>query len=242
MGAVTIARQLGSGGEEIAAIVARTLGARLLDQDLLVLASEGSGIPLHYLQSLDERSRGMLRRPIDLVRLVPLPPINPDLPDVIGDRYPPTGPIVARGEGLVSPAYWASEAYAALLARTMRAEAEAGEVVVVGRAGNEALSDLPGTLHVLITSSELSRVERLMRAEGLDAFDALERVRASDAERRRYVRQFYGADWLDPGRYDLVVDTDKLSHAAAADVICAAARAVSAAKSAPAGQPQAAVA
>src|SRR5919199_4414525 len=97
MPVVTIARQLGSGGEEIASRVAQRLGARLLDHDLLVRASERSGIPLSYLEDFDERGRGMLRRPIDLVRLVPLPPINPHLPDVTGDRYPPPGPGLARG-------------------------------------------------------------------------------------------------------------------------------------------------
>src|SRR5438874_12110596 len=122
MPAVTIARQLGAGGEEIAARVAQRLGARVLDHDLLVRASERSGIPIENLEDLDERGRSMWRRPIDLVRLVPLPPIDPEQPDVTGDRYPPTGPVLARGEGLVSPAYWAAEAYASLLARTMLAE------------------------------------------------------------------------------------------------------------------------
>src|SRR5438067_13686541 len=119
MAVVTIARQRGSGGAEIAAQVAQRLGARLLDQDLLVRASERSGVPIRYLEAVDERGRSMWGRPIDLVRLVPLPPINPDLPDVTGDRHPPTGPVLARGDGLVSPASWASEAYASLLARTM---------------------------------------------------------------------------------------------------------------------------
>ncbi len=235
MSVVTIARQLGSGGEEIAAAVAARLEAPLWDHELLVQASEQTGIPLHYLEDLDERGRSAWRRPIDLVRLIPLPPINPEVPDVLGDRYPPTGPLVARGSGLVSPAYWAAEAYAALLARTMRALAASGAAVLVGRAGNEALAGMPGVLHVLVVGSLRRRIERVMAAEGLDPFDALDRVKESDRNRAAYVRQFFGADWLSPLRYDLVVNTDQVELEAAADLVAQAARA----RATPAATPQA---
>jgi cytidylate kinase len=234
MPVVTIARQLGSGGEEIAAQVAQRLGASLLDHDLLVRASERSGIPIKYLEEADEHGRSMWRRPIDLVRLVPLPPINPDLPDVIGDRYPPTGPVRARGDGLVSPAYWAMEAYASLLARTMQAEVSgdastssgqaptagaARSVVIVGRCANEALAALPDALHVLVLAGQRTRLERIMAAERVNAYDALDLLKESDKRRKAYARQFYRADWLDAVRYDLVVNTDKLDFAAATDLV-----------------------
>jgi cytidylate kinase len=143
--------------------------------------------------------------------------------------------VVARGAGLVAPAYWAAEAYAALLSRTMLALAAAGAAVLVGRGGNEALAGRPGTLHVLVTAGERVRIQRVMAAEGLDAYDALDRVRASDRDRAAYVRQFFGGDWLDPRRYDLVVATDRLTAQAAAEVIAAAARAGAAAEAAGAG-------
>ena len=219
MPSVTIARQLGSGGEAIARRVAERLGARLLDHELLVRAGERAGIAVEFLEELDERGRGILRRPADLVRLVPMPPINPDTPDVIGDRYPPTGPVLARGDGLVSPAYWASEAYAALLARTMQAEVAASDVVIVGRSGNEALGAAPGCLHVLVIAGMRTRLERVMAAEQVNAFDARDLIRDSDQRRAAYARQFYNADWLDASRYDLVVNTDKLDELAAADLV-----------------------
>ena len=219
MAVVTIARQLGSGGEEIAEEAARRLGARLLDRDLLALASDGTGIPVSYFELLDERGRSMFRRPADLVTLVPLPPINPDLPDVYGDRYPPTGPVLARGEGLQSPIYWAAEAYAAALSRTIQSAARVGDVVIVGRGGNEALAGMPEALNVLVMASEPVRVRRVAEREGVDLYDALDLVRESDGKRRTFIRQFYGANWIDPARYDLVIRTDELSTAQAVDVI-----------------------
>jgi hypothetical protein len=224
MPVITLARQLGSGGEAIAGRVAQELGARLLDDELLTLASARSGIPVSTLAEMDERGRSITRHPLDVVRLVPLPPIDPEAPDVLGDRYPPTGPVEARGRGLRSPQYWATEAYATLLARTMRAEAAAGDVVLVGRAGNEALRDVPRVLHVLVVGSSQRRIERLMALEGLSGYRALDRVRASDRERRDFVRQLWGADWLDPRRYTLCLNSDVLSVEPAAALIVAAAR------------------
>ncbi|MBI3974386.1 MAG: cytidylate kinase-like family protein [Chloroflexi bacterium] len=225
MPVVTIARQLGSGGEGLAARVGQQLGARVLDSALLEVASERSGIPLPYLQMVDERGRSVWRRPIDLVRLVPLPPIDPDVPDVLGDRYPPTGPVLARGEGLVAPAYWAYEAYAALLARTMRAAATEGDAVIVGRAGNVALAGFPGALHVLVVANAMQRVRHVAGAFGVDAFDALDLSRESDRQRAAHAKQFFGVNWLDPLRYDLVINTDAMRPDAAAEVIAGAARA-----------------
>jgi cytidylate kinase len=236
MPVITVASQLGSGGEQIASQAARQTGARLLDGEILQRASERTGIPVRHFEKLDERGRSMLRHPGDLLRLVPLPPINPELPDVFGDRYPPTGPVRARGEGLQSPIYWAAEAYAAAVSATIQAAAQEGDVVVVGRGGNEALAGTPGGLRVLVVASEPQRVRRVMADEGVDAFDALDRVRESDRRRRAYVRQFYGADWLDPTRYDLVVRTDSLADDAAAAVIVAAAQAAAQAAGAAAAQ------
>lgn len=240
MPVITVARQLGSGGEAIAARAGQELGCRVLDGDLLALAGARAGIPVATLAELDERGRSMLRRPLDLVRLVPMPPINPDAPDVIGDRYPPTGPVQARGAGLVAPVYWALEAYATLLGRTMRAEAGGGDVILVGRAGNEALRDLPGVLHVLVVGALHRRVERLMAEEGLTGYRALDRVRESDRNRRDAVRQLWRADWLDPRRYDLCLNTDELSVEEGAALVIRAARAKAGA-GAPAGQEMAPV-
>ena len=225
MPVVTVARQMGAGGEEIARLVAQRLGARLFDAELLTLASEQTGIPVRYFELLDERGRSMWRNPGDLFRLVPLPPINPDLPDVYGDRYPPTGPVRARGEGLQSPAYWAAEAYAAALSRTIQRVAQAGEsAVIVGRGGNEALALASETFSVLVVASEPERLRRIAGQRSVDVYDALDLVRDSDARRRAFVRQYYGADWLDAGRYDLVLRTDNVSYEAAADVVLSAAR------------------
>ncbi|HEV2122135.1 MAG TPA: cytidylate kinase family protein, partial [Chloroflexota bacterium] len=203
--------------------------------------SEGTGIPVQYFEALDERGRSMWRRPADLVQLVPLPPINPDLPDVFGDRYPPTGPVRARGEGLQSPIYWASEAYAAAISRTIQSAVRVGGVVLVGRGGNEALNGIATALNVLVMASDPIRVRRLADLERVNDFDALDLIKDSDRRRREYIRQFFGADWLDPSRYDLVIRTDHVSYETAAEIIVTAARRTLATSTSTPAQPAEAV-
>ena len=72
-----------------------------------------------------------------------------------------------------------------------------------------------------------------MALEGLSGYRALDRVRASDRERRDFGRQLWGADWLDPRRYTLCLNTDVLSVEPAAALIVAAARSLAEAPPAP---------
>jgi len=48
-------------------------------------------------------------------------------------------------------------------------------------------------------------------------------VKEADAGRRDYLRRFYGVDRESPTDYDLVINTDVLSTAQAADIISQAA-------------------
>ena len=47
-------------------------------------------------------------------------------------------------------------------------------------------------------------------------------ARASDRERRLYLKRFYDLDWNDPLLYDLVINTAHLSDEAACELICLA--------------------
>lgn len=160
---------------------------------------------------------------MDLWRLVPMPPIDPDVPDVLTDAYAPTGPVRARGEGLDAPRFWAVEAYAALMARTISDVAASDDAVIVGRAGHVVTGGGPAVLRVLCIAPEATRTERVSNAQAVAEYEARTRVRASDRDRSRFHRQFFGAEWLDPNAYDLVINTGFMSVAQAVDTIVAAA-------------------
>src|SRR5512135_2657876 len=52
---VTISRDYGSGGREVAEMLAKELDVQLFDRELLKAVSERSGVDLHWLEQLDEK-------------------------------------------------------------------------------------------------------------------------------------------------------------------------------------------
>lgn len=226
MPVVTIARPIGSSAEEIASGVSERLGFALFDEQLLAMAADRGHVPVDAVGSLDERGRGLLRRPSDLWKLVPMPPIDLGVSDVLDDVYPPTGPVSARGSGLASARFWAVEAYATLVTRTIRDIAATQDAVIVGRAGHVSLANQSGVLRVLCVASEATRIARVMKAGQLSPSEARHRLHESDRDSRDFHAEFFHSDWMDPRAYDLVISTDALAVDQAVEAIVAIARTV----------------
>lgn len=61
---INIGRQLGSGGRTVGEIIARRLGVKLYDKELINLAARESGICPEFFEKADEKeSRGVRFRP-----------------------------------------------------------------------------------------------------------------------------------------------------------------------------------
>lgn len=102
--------------------------------------------------------------------------------------------------------------------------ADAGRIVVIGRAGQVLLADDPRVLHVRIIAPYEDRIARVVDSRGITAESAQAQIQASDRVRRNYLRRFYHVNWEDPSLYDLVLNTGRISVAAAAETICQMAR------------------
>ena len=231
MAVVTIARQEGAWGAEVAAKLAERLSARLVDQKLLDLAAAHSGIPVAILAAMDERGRSLWRHPSDLWRTVPVP-----LPDAAHvehhgppeTRYPPTGPVATHALDVRPTAYWAAEHYQQLIGETIRtvaAETGHDHLVIVGRGGQCALGPAAGTVHALIVAPFDLRVDRVCQATGADSRSAAAQVKRSDRDRKAFHRQAGDVSWLDATLYDYVINTERVSADLAADLLSAAAHA-----------------
>jgi hypothetical protein len=223
MPVVTIARPLATNAEAIAAAVASRLTLAVYDDRLIAMAAARGQVPADEMATLDERGRGLFSRPTDLWHLVPMPPIDPSVPDILADQYAPTGPVRARGNGLDSPRFWAIEAYAALMARTVADVVATEDAVVVGRAGHVIAGEGPSVLRVLCVAPETVRVKRVASTQGVAEYEAMTRIRESDRDRSAYHQQFFGAAWLDPSAYDLVINTGSTTVPQAVDTVVAAA-------------------
>src|SRR5579859_6976195 len=84
MRAITISREYGSGGGEIASRLARRLGWQLIDHEIVVQAAQEAGIPLAEAEAHDEYVESTVSRILTSMRMIypaalSVSPI-PDLP------------------------------------------------------------------------------------------------------------------------------------------------------------------
>src|SRR5205807_79134 len=103
--------------------------------------------------------------------------------------------------------------------------ARADDAVIVGRGAACILETHPDVLHVLVTAPLEIRVERIMATEKLDHEHALQKVKQVDANRERYIRHFYRANWLEVGLYDVALSTGHFSQITAVTLLETAIRA-----------------
>jgi hypothetical protein len=191
---LTIARDKGSLGAEVAEELSRSLGWHVFDHEIVSYIARNSHVREDLVRQLDEKSQGLIQDAI--ARLLRMP------------EYASFG-IEEYHEGLL---------------RTLVYLATHGGAIIVGRGANFALRDDPHGLSVLITSSPEVRARRLSEAWKLTLEEARTRMRVDDEERRKFVRQYFRKDFDDMSFYDLVCNTDRLSLSQTVSAILSAMR------------------
>ncbi|HMQ34357.1 MAG TPA: cytidylate kinase-like family protein [Chloroflexaceae bacterium] len=201
MAVITISRQYGSGGREVAGLVCERLGYRYFDKELMAQLGDELGLAPEQIVDLPDhrhRTQGLLERLFASA-------INP-----LGD-----------------PSGWALPARLEAQRRTtvqtfqslIQAAHERGGVVVMGRGGQAVLRGAPDVLHVRLVAPVEQRVARVQRREGLSEDEARARIAERDEAALDYVRRYYDLDAADPLLYDVVLTMDKLTTVAAAELI-----------------------
>lgn len=200
MAAITIARQLGAGGGAVATGLAERLGWKLLDRALVERIADELQVAPEQVEAHDERVESFVER----------------LGQYLSEGFPEVLPIAA-----LPP--MSSERTAAAARRIVAAIVDEGPAVIVGHGAQCVLEADPRAIHVLVHAPLEFRVARACERFGLDARAATERIRQSDADRRRYIREHFDREWMDPGRYTLCVNAGRLGTEDAIDLIADAA-------------------
>lgn len=199
MPAVTISRQFGCAGSEVARRVADALGWRLVDSAFI----DGIAGALHATPAVAEAVDEHV----------------PTLAERIADAF-------ALGAGEVVPASLGtpmppSERRVADVTRHVIDEAVArGPVVIVGRGAQSYLAWRNDVLHVLCVAPHDALVQRVMARDGLPRGEADRLVRERNREREQYVARHFDRAWLAPDNYHAVLNTAWLGvEGAAATVV-----------------------
>lgn len=97
-------------------------------------------------------------------------------------------------------------------------------IVYHGRVGHLLLADVQHVLRVRLVAPRPMRVRLAMEREKLNEFEANRFIDYVDAERDRWTRFFYGADWTSPLLYDLVINLETTPPPDAVSIVLAAAQ------------------
>lgn len=207
---LTISRQLGSRGNEIAAGVAEQLGLRFVDREIIHRAAGEAGVPDAALTELGyEGQRSLVERVLGIVNTMPAIPQTPhaSLRETTAPMALPLGNILTPAAPIFSQPM---DNYIRVVEQIIRDLAEQGNILIVGRAGQVILQDRKDALHVQIIAPFEKRVGTVMEREGIEQEEAQSRVTASDRARSDYIRRYYHTRWDDPSLYDLVLNTAKI--------------------------------
>ena len=207
MRAITVSREYGSGGGEIAARLARKLGWQLIDHAIIEQAAGELGVYKTEVEKHDEEYvestlSGILNRIQNFVTSVPAPTAAPgsasSLPEIETLAYQDT------------------------ISGIITAAANTGHVVIVGRGGQVLFANRRDVLHLRVVAPQELRVAYVARREGLAMDAARTRVQAKDRARGRYMQTQYHCQHEDPHFYDLVIDIAVFDLDSAVDLICLA--------------------
>jgi CMP/dCMP kinase len=182
--AIAISRQMGSGGTYIGYLAAKRLGFQYVDREILREAARQLEIDVGVLESLDQRSSGLVA---NLIRAFTF-----GTPD-------------ARCAPLRKPVY--ERDLFAVECRIMNEIADRYNAVIVGRAGFYALRERPQVIRVFVHAPLEFRVRRVMKVQCLtDSREARTLVEETDRRRAKFIRDMTGADWSDALNYHLCID------------------------------------
>ena len=193
---INIGRQLGSGGKTVGEIIARRLGVRLYDKELINLAAEQSGLCPEVFEKADEKeSRGVISTMIGYLR----------------------APFVGDDGGTAN--VLSNDALFNIQSDVIREVAARETAVFVGRCADYILRENPRCVNVFITADDADRIERIRRRQGVSAEEARAVMERIDAKRASYYDYYSSRTWGVASTYHLCVSTSVLGDEGTADFI-----------------------
>lgn len=183
---ITIARQYGSGGKTIAAMLAKELQVNCYSREILKMASEESGINERLFGKADERVKmsswfKVLKRPYE------------------GDLIPPESSGFVSDENLFN--------YQAKIIKDL---AEKESCVIVGRCADYILRNYPNVMSVFIHADREFCLERAMERNSMSRREMEKFIEKTDRYRGDFYHYYTGKQWEDARNYDLCLDSGKL--------------------------------
>ena len=183
---ITIARQFGTGGHEIGTELARRLGVKLLDKQILNAVASRTGAIEEAVERIGAR--------------------NPSWRDDFTSfyqQYMSSAEYNGQEQDQTSHQLFKAQAQA------IREIAAEESCVIIGRCGFDIFADHPNALKIFIHSDINTRARRIARRYDISEQDARVMVVDTDYSRELYTKTFTGREWADARNYDVSLDVRK---------------------------------
>ena len=199
---ITISRMFGSGGSEIAELVASALGWTLLDDDVVDAVAARLGVAPAEVKAREERVPSLAERLVDTLSLA-----SPELGPQLTEGLPPSeAQLVGMTQHVIDEVV------------------HAGPAVLVGRGAQCMLAEREDALHVFCYAPQAALVRRTAERLRVSLAEAERRVSETNRQRERYVRRHWNRAWGDTRNYHVCLDTSWLGVPGAASLIVGLAR------------------
>jgi cytidylate kinase len=208
MAVITISRQYGSGGTELALRVSELLGYSYLDKLIMTQIADEVGLSTSDLTDYSEEYSKVKNFLLRLITPGPHTFVK------LSIRKRDT-----TGEETSSTVQLNDARCTALVRSAIHKAYTQGNVVVVGRGGQATLQDLPGVLHVRVEAPLKARILRIQQREGLGTKESEDLAKRQDKTASQYVRHLFGVRWDDPSLYHIVLNTGKWDVEEAAQLL-----------------------
>src|SRR4051794_15880220 len=182
---ITVEREYGSRGGEFAHDLAKRLGWRLLDSELLTAAARKACVPEDLAARFD---------------------------DQLDPWYYRYGKVFWQDQ-LYSTAteseekVFNCERMYGLIKQEILEQAKVGDCVIVGRGGAAALAGKPGGFHVFVYATMAAKRAWFTQMFPDRAMHAEQELAAHDKRRAAAIKQYYGQEWCARGLYHMLLNS-----------------------------------
>ena len=180
---ICVGRQLGSGGHDIARMLAMDFNAKYYDQELLNLAAKESGFSEKFFEQNDEK-KGFLKSLLNL-----------QMPHVGGGMY---------------SSDFSQESLFQFQSDAIRKAASEGSCVFVGRCADYVLRDFPNVVSVFVSASMRARIDKLLAQQTVTPQQAKRLILQAEHRRAEYYNYYTGKKWGAAESYDLCINSSIL--------------------------------
>lgn len=191
---ITIARQFGSGGREIGEELAKALGVKCYDKELISIAAKESGADPEIFKNVDEKTTNSLLYSLSLG-------------------------LYSFGNNYSINSLPVNDKLYLLQHKIIKELANEGPCVIVGRCADYVLRDKKNVVRLFICADMDYRIDRAVELKGVKKEKAAQVINKTDKSRANYYNFYSGMKWGEPENYDLSVNRTKLTTQQAVGVV-----------------------